>query len=150
MKYLGIIIDYQLNFKSHIKTFCKTIKANLGCFMMIRNCLSLDCAFIFINSMILSHISYGLTTWSQVHQSSVKTIESLYNRAWKVLDKKIIRFHHCQILSQYKILSFSNFTSLHFIKLVFKCLSNAAPTSLCKIITRQQSGSRSNVKSGSA
>ncbi len=79
VKYLGIIIDYQLNFKSHIKTICKIIKANLACFMMIRNCLFLDCAFIFINSMILSHISYGLTTWSQAHQSSVKTIECLYN-----------------------------------------------------------------------
>ncbi len=61
-----IIIDYQLKV---IKTICKTIKTNLGCFMMIRNCLSLDCAFIWINSMILSHISYGLTTWSPVIRS---------------------------------------------------------------------------------
>lgn len=75
VKYLGINIDYQLNFKSHIKKICKTIRANLSCFMMIRNCLTLDCAFIFFNSMILSHISYGLTTWSQAHQSSVKTIQ---------------------------------------------------------------------------
>ncbi len=43
---LGIIIDYQLNFKRHIKPICKTIKAHLGCFMMIRNCLSFDCDFI--------------------------------------------------------------------------------------------------------
>ncbi len=114
---------------------------------MIRNCLTLDCAFIFINSMILSHISYGLTTWSQAHQSSVKTIECLYNRAWKVLDKKRIRYHHCQILSKYKILSFANLISLHFVKLVFKCLNNAAPTPLCKIITRQQSGTRSITRS---
>ncbi len=115
--------------------------------MMIRNCLTLDCAFIFINSMILSHVSYGLTTWSQAHQSSVKTIECLYNRAWKVLDKKRIRYHRCQILSKYKILSLANFISLHFVKLVFKCLNNAAPTPLCKIITRQQSGTRSITRS---
>ncbi len=58
--------NYRLSVESHIKTICKTIKANLGCFMMIRNCLCLDCAFIWINSMILSHISYVLTTWSPV------------------------------------------------------------------------------------
>ncbi len=92
-------------------------------------------------------MSYGLTTWSQAHQSSVKTIECLYNRAWKVLDKKRIRYHHCQILSKYKILCFENFTSLHFVKLVFKCLNNAAPISLCKIITRQQSRTRSATRS---
>ncbi len=97
--------------------------------------------------MILSHISYGLTTWSQAHQSLVKTIECLYNRAWKVLDKKRIRLHHCQILSKYKVLSFANFISLHCVKLVFKCLNNAAPIPLCKIITRQQSGTRSITRS---
>ncbi len=97
--------------------------------------------------MILSHISYGLTTWSQAHQSLVKTIECLYIRAWKVLDKKRIRHHHCQILSKYKMLSFAKFISLHCVKLVFKCLNNAAPIPLCKIITRQQSGTRSITRS---
>ncbi len=97
--------------------------------------------------MILSHMSYGFNTWSQAHQSSVKTIECLHNRAWKVLDKKRIRYHHCQILSKYTILSFANFTSLHLVKLVFKCLNNAAPKSLCKIITRQQSGTKSTTQS---
>jgi len=107
--------------------------------MLIRNCLTLDCAFTFFNSMVLSHISYGITTWSQAHQSSVETIECLYNRALKVLDKKRIRYHHCHIQSKYKILSFVNFISLHLIKLIFKCLNDAASLPLCKIITRQQS-----------
>lgn len=62
-----------------------------------------------------------------------------YNRALKVLDKNRIRYHHCQIQSKYKILSFVNFISLHLVKLVFKCLNDAAPLPLCKIITRQQS-----------
>jgi len=133
VKYLRINIDYKLNFKSHIKKIYKIIRANLSCFMLIRNCLTLDCAFTFFNSMILSHISYGITTWSQAHQSSVKTIECLYNRALKVLDKKRIRYHHCHIQSKY------NFISLHLVKLIFKCLNDAAPLPLCKIITRQQS-----------
>ena len=67
VEYMGIIIDYPLNFKSHMKKMCKTIKANVGCFMIVRNCLTFNRAFIFMNSMILPHISYGLSTWSQAH-----------------------------------------------------------------------------------
>ena len=76
--------------------------------------------------MIPSHISYGITTWSQAHQSSMKSIECLSNRALKVLDKRI-RYHHCQILSKYKILSFANFISLHLVKLAYKCINYTAP-----------------------
>lgn len=128
---------------------CKTIKAHLGCFKIIRNCLTLNCAFIFINSMIFSHISYGLTTWSQAHQTTIKHIECLYNQAIKILDKKRIRHHHCQILKKYKILSFANFISLHTVKLVFKCLNNTAPRLLCESVTRLQSGTRSTTRATS-
>ena len=126
---------------------CKSIKVNLGCFRLLRNCLTYDCAFIFMNSMILSHISFGLTTWSQAHQSSLKAIECLYNRTLKVLDKKRIRYHHCQILTKHKILSFANFISLHFVKLVFKCLNNTAPVPLCKTIKQQSSRSTTRAAS---
>lgn len=61
-----------------IKKICKTIKANLTCFKMIRKCLTFDCALMFLNSMKLSHLSsYGLTTWSQANQSVIKSIECL-------------------------------------------------------------------------
>ncbi len=61
-KYLGMILDSQLNFKRHVKKLCKTIKANLASFRIIRNCLTCDHAFLFLNSMILSHMVYGLSS----------------------------------------------------------------------------------------
>ena len=37
-KYLGIILDSQLNFRSHVKKMCKTIRSNINCFKLIRKC----------------------------------------------------------------------------------------------------------------
>ncbi len=142
-KYLGMILDSQLNFKSHVKKLCKTIKANLTSFRIIRNCLTYDHAFLFLNSMILSHIVYGLSIWSQTNQCITNQVECLYNRALKVLDRKQIRYHHCQILSKYKILSFAHFVFFHYVKLVFKCLNGLAPMPLCNFFVRLQGSSRS-------
>ncbi len=96
-----MILDCQLNFKSHVKKLRKTIKANLTSFRIIRNCLKYDLAFLFLNSMILSHMAYGLSIWSQTNQCIINQVECLYNTALKVLDRKQIRSHHCQILSKF-------------------------------------------------
>ena len=61
----------------------------------------------------------------------------------KVPDKKRIRYNHCQILSKYTILSFVHCFSILFVKLVFKCLNNTAPQTLCKTINWLQTGARS-------
>ncbi len=61
-KYLGMILDSQLNFKSHVKKLCKTIKVNLTSFRIIRNCLTYDHTFWFLNSMILSLIRLNVFT----------------------------------------------------------------------------------------
>ncbi len=47
--------------------------------------------------MIFSHITYCLTTWSQASNTSLKPILSLYKQTLKVLDKKTIHYHHCDI-----------------------------------------------------
>ncbi len=86
---------------------------------------------------------YGLSIWSQTNQCIINQVECLYNRALKVLDRKQITYHHCQILSKYKILSFAHFVFFHYVKLVFKCLNGLAPMPLCKFIVRLQGSSRS-------
>ncbi len=136
-KYLGMILDSQLNFKRHVKKLCKTIKANLASFRIIRNCLTCDHAFLFLNSMILSHMVYGLSVWSQTNQCIINQAECLYNRALKVLDRKQKRYHHLMILS------FAHFVFFHYVKLVFKCLNGLAPMPLCQFFVRLQGSSRS-------
>ncbi len=106
-KYLGMILDSQFNCKSHVKTLRKTIKANLTSFTIIRNYLTYDHTFL---------LWYGLSIWSQTNQCIINQVECLYNRALKVLDRKQIRYHHCQILSKYKILSFAHFVFFYYVK----------------------------------
>ena len=53
------------------------------------------------------------------------------------MDKKPIRYHHCNILQKYKLLSFESFSDLCFLKLTFKCLNNIAPEPLSSFMQRQ-------------
>ena len=93
-KYLGITLDSQLKFDIHIKKLSKTVKTSLNCFRLIRSCLSFKAAHLYLHAMVLSHLSYCITSWSQATDSTIKPLFSLYKQALNILDQKPQKWHH--------------------------------------------------------
>jgi hypothetical protein len=138
-KYLGVIVDSKLKFDSHIKKMSKTIKTNLSCFRLIRPCISIKAAQMYMHTMILSHMTYCAIIWGQASQSVIKPVMSLYKQTLKVMDQKPMKWHHCQIVQKYDLLSFDNFLKFSFLKTVFKCLYGLAPDVICQLIEKYSS-----------
>ena len=134
VNYLGLILDYHLKFDKHVKKISKIVKLNLYTFRLIRECLTFEAAKIFLHSMILSHFNYCITAWSQASPSVVKPLKGLYNRAIKILGKRPIRSHHCNVLRDLKMLSFENYITLSNSNLTHKCLHDQAPQALCDLV----------------
>ncbi len=80
------------------------------------------CRLMYMHSMIISHITYCLTTWSQASITTLKPLESLYKQSLKTLDKKSVQFHHCSILKKYNLLSWDNLIKYVHICLLFKTM----------------------------
>ncbi len=59
--------------------------------------------------MILSHLSYCATLWSQAKSTVIKPLGRLYNRAIKIFGSRSVRWHHCHILVDLNMLSFDNY-----------------------------------------
>ena len=64
VKYLGIILEKHL--KCQVKYICSKVKPNLNCFRLIRRNLSHRAAKLYMHAMILSHLSYCITSWSRL------------------------------------------------------------------------------------
>ena len=47
---------------------------------------------MYTHSMVLSHITYCLSTWSHGSTTTLKPLESLYKQTLKILDKQICFF----------------------------------------------------------
>ena len=78
LNYLGVTFDPTLNFKKHIKRLRNTIKFNLANNRFIRNSLTVEASNTYLNTMILSHFSYCLTSWSQAGKTTLRPPELLY------------------------------------------------------------------------
>uniref|UniRef100_A0AAR2J957 Reverse transcriptase domain-containing protein n=1 Tax=Pygocentrus nattereri TaxID=42514 RepID=A0AAR2J957_PYGNA len=138
-KYLGIILDSNLSFKNQVKKVINTVKLNLANFRHIRPYLTTEAAKLFMHAMIVSHITYCFTSWSQTSLSILKPIESLYKQALKILDRKPNSYHHCHIVQKYNLLSFDSFKHLLDACLMFKILYGLAPPPLRQFIKQKDS-----------
>lgn len=141
-KYLGLVIDSQLSFKAHIKNVCKRVRMNLVTFRSIRQDMSTEAAKMFLHSMIFTHFTYCITSWSQASQSAKRPLEVLYKQAIKVLDKKPRHYHHCAILKKYSLLNWDSFHRFADLCLIYRVLHNLAPAPLSEFVSQRNSSER--------
>ena len=137
VKYLGIIIDSNLTFKTQVKKVTQRVKFSLANFKYIRNTMTLNSAKLYMNAMIMSHLTYCLTSWGQTNSSTLKPLATLYKQTLKVLDQKPNRSHHCTILNKHNILSWEDLIKYRNIVLVYKILHNTAPPPLNSLVTQR-------------
>ena len=77
---LGVIIDEELKWQSHIDNICKHVSKNLFLLSQLRHSRK-----IFFQSHLLSHINYASTVWSGASEVHLKKLNSLHRRAAKLI-----------------------------------------------------------------
>lgn len=91
--------------------------------------------------MIMSHMSYCITSWALACKTTLKPIETAYKQALKVLDKKPNTHHHCQILKKHERLNWVNTVKYNDSVLVFKIFHGLAPPPLQDFVKRNSNRS---------
>jgi len=62
-KFLGIVIDEQLNWAAHIEYLRKKIRSIIGALCRIRHSVPADLYLTLYNSLFESHLTYGISVW---------------------------------------------------------------------------------------
>ena len=87
-KLLGVHIDQNLDFTSHINFICKNISSKISLLKKIKQHLSLNHRKLFYNAYILPSIDYCLAVWGNTSKGNIERINKLQKYAARViLDK---------------------------------------------------------------
>ena len=86
-KYLGVVFDKHLTWKSQADHICKKVAARIGILRRIGSCLTTKAALTVYNTIILSIFDYCDTTWSGILQQDQDRMQRLQKRAAKVIVK---------------------------------------------------------------
>ena len=82
---LGITIDDEFEWQSHVSNICKTVSKNIFLMSQLKRYVSSQTLKIFYSSHILPHISFSSTVWDGCGETHLHKLNSLHRRAAKLL-----------------------------------------------------------------
>ena len=131
-KFLGVIFEETLSWKTHITSVETTLSKNLGIFYRIRNLLNYDCRMKLYYSLIQSHMSYGNTVWGSTHKTKLSGILKKQKHALRLIHFQSRDSYSQPLFKRTNVLNIYHL-NLYFILIsIFKIKQNLAPSIFIK------------------
>ena len=129
--FLGIVLDKHLNWKPHASFISNKISKTLGIMNKLKNVLLTEALLHIYNSLILSHINYGLFLWG----ARSKQVTKLLKRAIRIISGSKYNAHTSVLFKKLKLLKFEQLCTLHDYKICYKLFNSLLPISLSSAIS---------------
>ena len=129
VKLLGVKIDKQLKFDSHVSDICKKTSRQVNALSRLRYVANKESKNMMYKTYIQSNFKYCSNIWHFCSSKSTIKLEKLNKRALRiVLNKDESSYHDLLIISENRSLFSKRREGI--IKTVYKCTHNLAPSYL--------------------
>ena len=135
-KYLGIIIDNKLNFKSHIKSIEHKLARAVGIMSKIKYILPRSAKLKLYYSLVHQHLLYGLPVWGSTFPSNQSKLCTYQNKAVKIIGGGKFKDHATPYYHQFNILKLPDLYKHECAKLVYHFFHNTLPVPLANLFTK--------------
>ena len=104
MKYLGIVFDGKLTWKSQIQHICTKFSKGSWALLKLRDYVDINMLKTVHYSLIYSHIQYCITTWRVASATALETLEKMHKRIIRIIINSPFRSHTTPIFKKLNLL----------------------------------------------
>ena len=126
-KFLGVIIDQNLSWDSHIDFISRKIAKSIGILYRARHLLNLDILKNLYYNLIYPYVSYATLTWGSNYKSKLNRIHVLQKRALRVITFADRRAPSRPLFRKLDMLNVYEIVNLQLGELVFRHTNNCLP-----------------------
>jgi len=105
-KYLGVIIDNNLNFKPHVNMVLQKVRFGLYALARLKHITNVKFLKMIYFAFIQSHFQYCISVWGGIHDSTVNSLILLQKRAIRIISNADFYAHTAELFSALSILPF--------------------------------------------
>ena len=136
-KYLGIIIGDKMSWKDHIDYISLKIKQNIGMMKRVRRDVPTECLFSLYRTLAEPCMRYCNTTWGGCNTSLLDTLQTLQNRAARVIaNVKYENTDHAKLLKDLDWLDVRELIEFDTASLMYKIENDLAPTHMKELFVK--------------
>ena len=130
-KYLGVMFDKDLNWKSHIEYICGKISKSVGGLAMLRHRTSISVLREVYHALINSYVKYGILIWGNACKSALQPLNVILNKVVRIMT--FAPYGPLDLKPIYRELEFLNLHETFLLeraKFMFKKKNDLLPTTI--------------------
>ena len=139
-KYLGIEIDDNLSWKTHIHSLESELSRISGFMCKLRHYVSFDCLRSFYFAKVYSKIQYAILAWGGISESMLNKVNVLHNNIIRIMTLKNMpsqmRLSTKPLFKSVNILQLKDIFHLELAKFMHQATNNNLPPNLNQMFTR--------------
>ena len=129
-KFLGVHLDFQLNWSKHISVIKNKIAKNVSVMHRVRHLLTNTALYNLYCTLILPYLNYCCEAWGNTYKSRIQPLYIIQKKAIRICGNVDYRSHTRPLFYHRK--TFGLYDIVHFNSMVFmfKVYANLLPTNL--------------------
>ncbi len=126
-KYLGVILDENLNWEEHIENLNKSLIKTGNSFKIIKNKVKTENKAVLYYAYIYSKIQYGIEVYGRSNPTTLKKVQTQQNRALKILYNRDYLTPTTKLHTDLNLLLVKDIYKINIAKFVFKHQNESLP-----------------------
>ena len=125
--YLGVIIDEKLNWNAHVKYLISKLSQANGAIYKLRKRVSRKTLISIYNSLVGSHLNYGVLIWGSAKECILKKLQVSLNQIVRAMTFSPMTTNIAKKLKSLKIMSIRELHTFDVAKFMYKMHNEALP-----------------------
>ena len=130
---MGIFIDSNLSWKSHVEYISKKVKRSIGLLSKLRHYVSENTLINFYYSLIYPFLIYGIIVWGNTYTISLNPLFILQKKAVRIITFSSFDQHSSPLFKYLNIIKFFDLVKLHISIFMYKFHNNQLPSVFCDL-----------------
>ena len=130
IKYLGLMLDSHLSWKTHVSSILKKIKRSIGIICKARHYINLETLVNLYYCLIYPYLVYGIVVWGHTYQSTIDPLYIAQKKVLRIMTFSTFDAHSNPIFQKLKIIKFPDLVYLHTALFMHDYYSENLPVSL--------------------
>ena len=127
MKFLGVLLDETLSWRSHLVELSRKLARSVSIFYKLRHYVPLDTLISIYYALFYPFLTYGIVVWGATYENLLKPVLISQKKVIRAITFSEPTSHSSPLFADLKILKLGDIYQLHISSFAFECLHDIAP-----------------------